>query len=46
MREVALEPRWRQHISEVRRYCNLGGDHFDVCAYHDLMAPLAAHVDV
>lgn len=46
MREVALEPRWRQHISEVRRYCNLGGDHFDVRAYHDLMAPLAAHVDV
>lgn len=46
MREVALETRWRQYISEVRRYYNLGGDHFDVRAYYDLLAPLAAHVDV
>jgi trans-aconitate 2-methyltransferase len=46
MRETALEPRWRQWIGEVRRYHNLGGDHFDVRAYYDLLAPCAAHVDV
>lgn len=46
MRETACEPKWRQWISEIRRYCNLGGDNFDVSAYYDLLAPLSAHVDV
>lgn len=46
MRETACEPKWRQWISEIRRYYNLGGDNFDVSAYYDLLAPLSAHVDV
>ena len=46
MRETACEPKWRQWISEIRRYCNLGGDNFDVSAYYDLLAPLSAHIDV
>lgn len=46
MRETACEPKWRQWISEIRRYYNLGGDNFDVSAYYDLLVPLSAHVDV
>lgn len=46
MRETACELKWRQWISEIRRYYNLGGDNFDVSAYYDLLAPLSAHVDV
>ena len=46
MRDVAMEERWQPYISDIRRYHHLGGDHFDVGAYHDLLSPLTATVNL
>ncbi|NMM93180.1 trans-aconitate methyltransferase [Bifidobacterium sp. DSM 109957] len=48
MRELATTAPFSEYIGTAgtRPYHHLGGDHFDVSAYYDLIAPLSKHVEV
>ena len=48
MRELAATPPFMAHIgaADARPYHHLGGKHFSVSAYYDLIAPLSHHVQM
>lgn len=48
MRELAAEAPFSDYIGGggIRPYHHLGGSHFDVGAYYDLIAPLSKHAEV